>query len=89
MHDQLKPIDSKNLARLEKLRDMVLYRYVTKDSKTVVVLGRICTVLFKVSFDPFSYSGTGVQEAVNRAVELSQVVPAYMVHNVHSFYSET
>eukprot|EP01086_Lenisia_limosa_P002367 TRINITY_DN15387_c0_g1_i1.p1 TRINITY_DN15387_c0_g1~~TRINITY_DN15387_c0_g1_i1.p1 ORF type:complete len:138 (+),score=18.87 TRINITY_DN15387_c0_g1_i1:435-848(+) len=37
------------------------------------------------------YAGTTWLNSTARftAVELSQVVPAYMVHNVHSFYSET
>mmetsp|Transcript_790 Transcript_790/g.994 ORF Transcript_790/g.994 Transcript_790/m.994 type:complete len:432 (-) Transcript_790:37-1332(-) len=53
----LKPLDDKAKTRLEKIKDLVLYRY----------------------------GSTGVQEAINAAVEHKKMIPVYWVRNLNTF----
>jgi len=54
---KLKPLDDKIKNRLEKVRDLVLFRY----------------------------GSTGVTDAINRAVEIKNLIPVYPVKNIRSF----
>ena len=55
--EPLRTLDPQNKARLEKIKDLVVFRY----------------------------GGTGVQEAINKAVECRQMIPVYWVRNVNTF----
>jgi len=53
----MKPLDDKLRNRLEKVKDLVLFRY----------------------------GSTGVVEAINRAVEMKNLIPVYPVKSIHNF----
>eukprot|EP01097_Dermamoeba_algensis_P007055 TRINITY_DN440_c0_g5_i1.p1 TRINITY_DN440_c0_g5~~TRINITY_DN440_c0_g5_i1.p1 ORF type:complete len:227 (+),score=49.03 TRINITY_DN440_c0_g5_i1:741-1421(+) len=55
----LKSMDEKTKIRLEKVQDLVLFRY----------------------------GGTGIQQAINRAVDTLGMIPVYPVGSIHSFSS--
>jgi len=58
---QLKEMDEKTKKRLEKIQDLVLFRF----------------------------GGTGVQDAIKRAVDLVGMIPVFPVKNINNFTSDT
>lgn len=82
----MKPLDEKTKNRLEKIRDLVLFRYGSTgtDSPSLSLLlspPLSSPLLFLTVF----LCHTGVQQAIKKAVDCRNLVPVYPVRNLHNF----